>query len=68
MNKRLVLVVIGIVGLMVVVAAGWYLGSPLFIDNTVEEAFPFEVPQAGAVAANSVTAGLPAPTARWRSS
>ena len=53
MNKRLVLLIVGIVGLIVVVAAGWYLGSPLFIDNTVEEAFPFEVPQAGEVAAMS---------------
>jgi hypothetical protein len=50
MNKRLVLVVVGVVGLIAVVAAGWYLVSPLFIDNRVEEAFPFEAPEAGVVA------------------
>jgi hypothetical protein len=39
---------------VVIVAAGWYLGSPLFIDDTVEEAFPFEAPQESEVAAMSV--------------
>lgn len=29
-----------IIGGIVVLAAAWWLGSPLFIDNTVDEAFP----------------------------
>ena len=44
MNRRTIIIVIGVIGLIVVAAAGWYLLSPLFIDRTVDEAFPFEVP------------------------
>lgn len=44
MSRRIVLVVIGIIGLIALVAIGLYLGSPLFINRTVDEAFPFEVP------------------------
>jgi hypothetical protein len=40
----ILIVVIGIIGLIVVGAVGWYLASPLFIDNVVEEEFPIEVP------------------------
>ncbi|MCI0577308.1 MAG: DM13 domain-containing protein [Chloroflexi bacterium] len=44
-NRALpLLVVAGLVGLIIVGAAGWYLASPLFIDNKVDEAFPFEAP------------------------
>lgn len=50
MSKRTLIIAAGILGL-IVVAAGWYLGSPLFIDNTVDEAFPFEVPDEAAIAA-----------------
>ncbi len=45
MNRR-VLVVGAIAGAVVVVAVGWYLASPLFINRMVSEAFPFEVPSA----------------------
>jgi hypothetical protein len=38
------LIVGGLVGLGVVAAVGWYLASPLFIDNVVDEDFPVEVP------------------------
>lgn len=35
---------VGAVVLIGVLAVGWYLASPLFISNSVDEAFPFEVP------------------------
>ena len=34
---------IGTPVVVVVVASGWYLGSPLFIDKTVDEALPFDL-------------------------
>ena len=42
--KKPLLVIGGLIGLMLVVAAGWYLAGPLFIDNTVDEAFPVNIP------------------------
>lgn len=44
MKNRDVLIGVGAVVLIGVLAIGWYLASPLFIDNTIDEAFPFEVP------------------------
>jgi hypothetical protein len=44
MNKRILLIVGGLIGLVIIAAVGWYLVSPLFIDNTVDEAFPFDLP------------------------
>ena len=44
MSRRTVIILLGVVGLVAVAAVGWYLVSPLFIDRTVDEAFPFEVP------------------------
>jgi len=44
MSRRGVLISIGVISLIAVVAIGWYLVSPLFIDQTVDEAFPFDVP------------------------
>ena len=44
--KRPILIVIIAVAGAAVLAAGWYLGSPLFIDRTVSEAFPVELPSA----------------------
>ena len=44
MSRRTVIILIGAIGLIAVAAVGWYLGSPLFIDRTVDEAFPFEAP------------------------
>ena len=44
MNKRSLLVAGGVLGLVVVGVVGWYLASPLFIDNPVDEAFPFDLP------------------------
>ena len=40
-NSKLI---IGLVAAGVVLAVGWYLASPLFITNSVDEAFPFEAP------------------------
>ena len=41
---------VGILAAAVVLAAGWYLASPLFITNSVDEAFPFEIPDATTLA------------------
>ena len=51
MNRRTLIIVVVLIGLAAVIAVGWYLGSPLLIDNTVDEAFPFEAPAASAIAA-----------------
>jgi len=42
MKIRLFVVIAGLIVLAVAGAAGWYLVSPLFIDNVVDEEFPFE--------------------------
>ncbi|MCQ3979344.1 MAG: hypothetical protein DPW09_38480 [Anaerolineae bacterium] len=44
MNIRSFLLVGGLIGLVIVGALVWYLASPLFINRTVDEAFPFEAP------------------------
>ena len=43
MNRTL-LAVIGAVVVIAGIAIAWYLISPLFIDRTVDEAFPFNCP------------------------
>jgi hypothetical protein len=43
MNK-VVIGIIGVIGLIVVAIVGWFLASPLFIDNVVDEAFPVQIP------------------------
>ena len=40
MNKRILIIIGGIIILVAILAVGWYLASPLFIDNRVDEAFP----------------------------
>ena len=50
---------------ILVVAAGWYLGSPLFIRTTANEALPTAAAAPNATAAPATTAGAsaaPAPT------
>jgi hypothetical protein len=42
--KNLIIAIAGLIGLIIVGAVGWYLVSPLFIDNAVDEEFPFELP------------------------
>lgn len=44
MNKRTLLIAGVVISLVVIVAIGWYLLSPLFIDDVVDEAFPFTMP------------------------
>jgi hypothetical protein len=46
LKKPVILGVIGLIGLVIVAVVGWYLASPLFIDNVVDEALPFELPSA----------------------
>jgi hypothetical protein len=50
-GRRSLLKTAGFLVLIAVIGVGWYLGSPLFIDETVDEAFPFEVPDADFIAA-----------------
>lgn len=40
MNKRPLLIVGGLVGLIIVGVVGWWLISPIFVDRTVDEEFP----------------------------
>jgi len=49
MRNRPLLIAVAAIILVVLAGAGWYLASPLFIDKTVDEAFPFEVPSAAAM-------------------
>jgi hypothetical protein len=44
MDSRKWLIVGGLVGIVVVGVAGWYFLSPLIIDRSVDEEFPFEIP------------------------
>jgi len=39
----------GLVALLIIVAIAWYLGSPLFINRQVDEAFPVEIPSRDAI-------------------
>ena len=48
--KRLVVIVVG----AALLAAGWFFGSPLFIDETVDEDFDF-VLEGGGVDLEAVT-------------
>jgi hypothetical protein len=43
----------GVVAVVVAVAVGWYLFSPRFITNQVDEALPFDLPAPAVVAAMS---------------
>lgn len=43
-------IIIGVLVAAVILATGWYLASPLFINSAVDEAFPFEMPDATTLA------------------
>lgn len=43
-NKRGLIIGLIILFLVVALPVAWWLGSPLFIDNQVNEAFPFDLP------------------------
>lgn len=45
MNRRLLTIIIAAV-VIIGAPVAWYLVSPLFIDQTVDEAFPFDLPSA----------------------
>lgn len=53
--------VAAIVGAIVLVAIGWYLGSPLFIRTTANEALPTAVATAAPTASGAATAAASAP-------
>jgi len=54
MNKRLLIIIGNIIIFVAVLAIGWYLASPLFIDKQVDEAFPVVETMAEASPANVV--------------
>jgi hypothetical protein len=53
MTKRPVIIVGVLVAIIIFGAVVWWLASPLFIDNTIDEAFPFEAPNVAEIAAMS---------------
>ena len=46
MSQRALTTIISLLGVVVVGAVVWYLASPLFFDNVVEEDFPISIPSA----------------------
>ncbi len=44
--RKTIIIILGAVVLIAGLAVVWYLASPLFINRTVDEAFPIEVPPA----------------------
>lgn len=50
MNRRTLLIIIAALVIFVGAPVAWWLGSPLFIDQAVDEAFPFDIPTAAEVA------------------
>ena len=52
-NRRGLVIGVGTVVLLGFLAIGWYLASPLFINEPVDEAFPFELPTEAEVATMS---------------
>jgi hypothetical protein len=44
MTRRQLIIVGGMAGVIVIGALGWWLASPLFLNQKVDEAFPFELP------------------------
>jgi hypothetical protein len=44
MKRRGIIVIVGVIGLVILGAVGWYLASPLFINRTVDEEFPVASP------------------------
>ncbi len=51
MKSNLIVKLIGLIAIVAIAAIGWWLASPLFIDNEVSEAFPFEMPSEEEIAA-----------------
>jgi hypothetical protein len=53
MTRQQLIIVGGIIGVILVGALGWWLASPLFLNQQVDEAFPFELPGDAELAAMS---------------
>jgi hypothetical protein len=53
MTRRQLIIISGIIGVILVGALGWGLASPLFLNQQVDEAFPFELPSETELAAMS---------------
>lgn len=53
MNRRTILIIVAVIVIVIGAPIVWWLASPLFIDQTVDEAFPFEIPSAQEMAALS---------------
>ena len=45
MKRSRIMVLLGVITIVVIGAAGWYLGSPLFLNRTVQEDLPFDLPE-----------------------
>lgn len=50
MNRRTIFTIIAALVILIGAPVAWYLVSPLFIDQTVDEAFPFDIPTADEMA------------------
>ncbi len=52
-NKPLLIIggLVAVIACIAVAGIGWWLGSPLFLDNEVAEEFPFEMPSEEEIAA-----------------
>jgi hypothetical protein len=55
MKKSPLIILAGLIGMVILAVVGWYFVSPLFINDQVDEAFPFDAPSAAEVAAMSET-------------
>jgi hypothetical protein len=53
MTRRQLIIIGGLMGVILVGALGWWLASPLFLNQQVDEAFPFELPNETEIAAMS---------------
>ncbi|MEM7117835.1 MAG: DM13 domain-containing protein [Chloroflexota bacterium] len=53
MLKRPIVLIGGLVGLIIFGYIAWWLAAPLFVDDVVDEAFPFDMPSVAEVAAMS---------------
>ena len=44
MNRKTLLIVAAVIVVVIGAPVAWWLGSPLFIDQTVDDPFPFQIP------------------------
>lgn len=60
-QRRMVWMVAGLVVLVIAAPVAWWLASPLWIDNTVDEAFPFAQPAGNIPGTQPQAPGMLAP-------